>query len=162
MIGSENASPVIWSPISKPYPMNFRVTALPVYRYLRDQYRRNRSGFADWHSQGILRQRQLMGGDDLCTPPLKVILDEDALPPLPDLIARLARARAGRSFAFHCVTHVELLFALAPCKRLRRIGVIGSNMLQWYLMRRAAITRQRYQWSPAWIFVAARRALPRR
>ena len=71
--------------------------------------------FADWHSQGILRQRQLlMGGDDLCNGPLKVILDEDALPPLPDLIARLARARAaGRSFAFHCVTHVELLFALS-------------------------------------------------
>ena len=71
--------------------------------------------FADWRSQGILRQRALlMGGDQLRDGPLKIILDEDALPPLPDLIARLGRARAaGRSFAFHCVSHVELLYALS-------------------------------------------------
>lgn len=71
--------------------------------------------FADWRSQGLLRQRvMLMGGDQLCEGPLKIVLDEDALPPLPELIRRLRRARAaGRALAFHCVTHIELLFALS-------------------------------------------------
>ena len=94
--------------------MNFRVTALPVLPIPATNTDATAARFADWQYWRILRQRQLlMGGDDLCNGPLKVILDEDALPPLPDLIARLARAwAAGRSFVFHCVTHVELLFAL--------------------------------------------------
>ncbi len=71
--------------------------------------------FADWRSQRLLRQRVvLMGGDQLSDGPLKIVLDEDALPPLPVLTKRLRRARAaGRALAFHCVTHVELLFALS-------------------------------------------------
>ena len=71
--------------------------------------------FAQWQRDGMLQQNVLLMGDDsLPAGPLKVILDEDALPTLSDLVARLHRARAsGRSLAFHCVTHVELLFALS-------------------------------------------------
>ena len=55
--------------------------------------------------------------------------------PLPDLIARLARAwAAGRSFAFHCVTHVEP-FALSALQAVASDRRIGSNMLHWCAMR---------------------------
>ncbi len=43
---------------------------------------------------------------------LKIVLHEDALPPLEDLVARVARSHAsGRAAAFHCVTRTELVFA---------------------------------------------------
>jgi predicted amidohydrolase YtcJ len=42
------------------------------------------------------------------------LLDEDRLPSLDRLVERINRARAkGRNVAFHCVTHLELVFALA-------------------------------------------------
>jgi len=44
---------------------------------------------------------------------LKVLLDEDQLPDLDDLIARVRSAHhAGRGVAFHCVTRTELVYAL--------------------------------------------------
>ena len=100
-----------------------------------------------------------MGGDELCNGPLKVILDEDALPPLPDLIARLARARAaGRSFAFHCVTHVELLFALSALQavasdrrdRIEHASLVCDEVMP--LLRDSGVS-----WSHSLIFVAARK-----
>ncbi len=65
--------------------------------------------------QGTLLQRvQVMGADDLETGYLKVLLDEDRLPPLDELVRRITVARGkGRNVAFHCVTHLELVFALA-------------------------------------------------
>jgi predicted amidohydrolase YtcJ len=46
--------------------------------------------------------------------PVKVVLDEDRLPPIEELVAWFRRARsAGRPIAVHCVTRVELLLALA-------------------------------------------------
>lgn len=73
--------------------------------------------------RGELRCRVLlMGGPDLPEPaeplaargPVKLVLDERALPPLADLVDALAAARAaGRRAAVHCVTRSELLLALA-------------------------------------------------
>lgn len=65
--------------------------------------------------QGILHQHvQVMGNDDLDAGYLKILLDEDRLPPLDQLVGRINRARRkGRNVAFHCVTHLELVFALA-------------------------------------------------
>jgi predicted amidohydrolase YtcJ len=65
-------------------------------------------------SGNLLQQVSLMGGDDLDSGYLKILLDEDSLPDLADLIRRINLARhRGRNVAFHCVTHVELVFALA-------------------------------------------------
>lgn len=95
--------------------------------------------FADWQASGVLQQRILLMGDDsLTSGPLKVILDEDALPTLQSLITRLQQARArGRSFAFHCVTHLELLFALTalaevepdPRDRIEHAAIVYDTML---------------------------------
>ena len=54
-----------------------------------------------------------MGDETLEEGFLKVMLDEDRLPGLDELIARINTAHVlGRRVAFHCVTHLELLFAL--------------------------------------------------
>ena len=51
--------------------------------------------------------------------PAKVLLDDDRLPALDDLVARLAPARrAGRAVAFHCVTHAQAALALAALEDL--------------------------------------------
>ncbi len=78
-------------------------------------------------SDGALRQRVLLMGDDtldfeaddhLQRGPLKVMLDEAALPDLEALGTRIAVAhRSRRAVAFHCVTRVELLFALAALRQ---------------------------------------------
>lgn len=71
--------------------------------------------FQGLQSSGKLLQRvTLMGDDTLQEGYLKVLLDEDSLPPLLSLVQRINTARArGRHIAFHCVTHLELVFALA-------------------------------------------------
>ena len=62
----------------------------------------------------ILQHAYLMGDDSLDFGHLKILLDEDNLPPLNELEARIRRAREKeRGIAFHCVTHIELLFAIA-------------------------------------------------
>ena len=62
----------------------------------------------------ILQHAYLMGDDSLDFGHLKILLDEDNLPPLNELEARIRRAREKeRGIAFHCVTHLELLFAIA-------------------------------------------------
>lgn len=67
------------------------------------------------HQDGVLLQQvSLMGDDSLEEGYLKVLLDEDRLPALEKLVARINAARSrGRNIAFHCVTHLELVFALA-------------------------------------------------
>jgi predicted amidohydrolase YtcJ len=73
------------------------------------------ANFNRLHQQGTLLQRvEVMGADDLDAGYLKILLDEDRLPPLDQLIGRINAAREkGRNIAFHCVTHLELVFALA-------------------------------------------------
>ena len=71
--------------------------------------------FQKMHERGeILQNASLMGDDSLAYGHLKILLDEDSLPPLKELEARIRQAREKkRGIAFHCVTHIELLFAIA-------------------------------------------------
>ena len=78
---------------------------------------------ADAHRAGALPQRlTLMSGGALAAPtdgafrvgPVKVLLDDHALPELDCFAARIADARAwGRAVAVHCVTAAELALTLA-------------------------------------------------
>ena len=75
------------------------------------------------HRSGALPQRlTLMSGGPLAAPddgafgvgPMKVLLDDHALPDFEDFVARVGRARAwGRPVAVHCVTAGELALSLA-------------------------------------------------
>ena len=87
----------------------------------------------------LLQQVTLMGGDDLDSGYLKILLDEDGLPDLAELVRRINRTRhKGRNVAFHCVTHLELVFALAalaeavPCEqgfdRIEHGAVVDDEM----------------------------------
>ena len=71
--------------------------------------------FQRMHERGeMLQNVYLMGDDSLNCGHLKILLDEDNLPPLHELEARIRRAREKkRGIAFHCVSHIELLFAIA-------------------------------------------------
>jgi predicted amidohydrolase YtcJ len=71
-------------------------------------------------SGALLQELTLMGSEDLprstlfTSGPLKLLYDENALPPLDTVTPRIHDARAqGRSVAAHCVTLSELLFFLA-------------------------------------------------
>jgi predicted amidohydrolase YtcJ len=78
---------------------------------------------ADAHRRGALPQRlNLMSGGPLAAPedgairigPLKILLDDHALPDWDEMIGRIALARAlGRPVAVHCVTAGELALTLA-------------------------------------------------
>lgn len=86
----------------------------------------------------------LMSGDDLPADPryrigpVKILLDDAALPSLDGLVARLARARElGRNVAIHCVTHAELALAVAalqivgacPDDRIEHGALIAADMI---------------------------------
>lgn len=103
---------------------------------------------ADAHRSGALPQRlTLMSAGPLTAPPhgnivvgpVKMLLDEQALPSFDEALARLRAARAwGRPLAVHAVTAVELAFALAlfateGARRGDRIehgGVIPAEAIQ--------------------------------
>jgi predicted amidohydrolase YtcJ len=58
---------------------------------------------------------------------VKIVLREGDLPELPGVAHLVARARAvGRAVAFHCVTRVELVFALAALERAG--GRVGDRI----------------------------------
>ncbi|HXQ13849.1 MAG TPA: amidohydrolase family protein [Caulobacteraceae bacterium] len=100
------------------------------------------AGLASAARSGELPQRlTLMGGGPLTPPadgafrvgPVKILLDDHALPPLDDIVATVAHARAwGRGVAVHCVTAGELSVTLAalemagtrPGDRIEHGGVI--------------------------------------
>jgi len=87
------------------------------------------AAIADAQRAGDLAQRVLVMGDEslpvlatpeLSTGALKLLLDERALPDLGSLVARIAAAHARRrTVAVHCVTRVELHFALAALAEAR-------------------------------------------
>jgi predicted amidohydrolase YtcJ len=99
---------------------------------------------AQAHRAGELPQRlMLMSGGELEAPadrafavgPVKVLLDDHALPDLDDFSARIGRARRwGRAVAVHCVTAGELALSLAafeaagaaPGDRIEHGGVIPA------------------------------------
>jgi predicted amidohydrolase YtcJ len=102
---------------------------------------------ADAQRAGELPQRlMLMSGGLLEAPadgaftvgPLKVLLDEHALPDLEDFTARIAQARRwGRALAVHCVTAAELALTLAAFEtagarlgdRIEHGGVIPQDAI---------------------------------
>ncbi|QUM70701.1 amidohydrolase family protein [Sphingopyxis granuli] len=68
----------------------------------------------------IMGQETLPAGDGYALGPLKLLLDENDLPPLATVVERIAAARrSGRHVAAHCVTLAELLFYL---EALRQAG----------------------------------------
>ncbi len=80
-------------------------------------------------AQGELRQRiQLLGGlrlptttsEHLTVGAFKLLLDDDRLPALVRLTAKIAAVhRRGRAVAIHCVTRTELIFGLAALAAAR-------------------------------------------
>lgn len=99
----------------------------------------------------LLQHVQLMGDDSLSSGALKVMLDEDELPELDALAGRIQRAhRLGRMVAFHCVSHVELLFALSALDqagvqsgvRIEHGGVIRPSVLPQLLACKATVVTQ--------------------
>ena len=119
---------------------NFGITALTDASVTTDADAAER--LADAHRAGELPQRlRLMSGGALQAPgdgafavgPVKVLLDDHALPDFDDFVGRIAAARAwGRRVAVHCVTAAELAVALAafetagaqPGDRIEHGGVI--------------------------------------
>ena len=86
----------------------------------------------------LLQRIVLMGGESLARGDLKIMLDEDDLPELQELAARITRAHsAGRGVAFHCVSHVELLMALSAMEiaavpvpvRIEHGGVVRPEVI---------------------------------
>ena len=64
-------------------------------------------------SLNLPQRYQLMGSENLNEGPLKLILDDYQLPEFDFFCERIAKAHEhGRSVAIHCVTLVELVFAL--------------------------------------------------
>lgn len=102
---------------------------------------------ADAHRRGDLPQHlTLMSGGPLSAPadaafavgPLKVLLDDHALPDFDDFLERIAAARAQhRPIAVHCVTAAELALTLAvletagarPGDRIEHGGVIPAEAI---------------------------------
>jgi predicted amidohydrolase YtcJ len=72
--------------------------------------------------------------DGIALGPMKVLLDDDELPPIEQLAARVAAAHAARrSVAVHCVTRVQLLVALEaglrPGDRVEHGAVVPTELL---------------------------------
>ena len=66
-----------------------------------------------YHSVPLRQRLQAMGDESLATGPLKILLDDAALPAFDALRECMASAhRRGRPVAVHCVTRTELIFAL--------------------------------------------------
>jgi len=95
---------------------------------------------------GALPQRLLLlgapagGHRGLAAGPRKLVLDECALPALPELAETLRGVHAaGRAVALHCVTRAELAFALAaleeagplPGDRIEHASVAPPELVGW-------------------------------
>jgi len=87
----------------------------------------------------LLQHVLLMGNASLPSGTLKILLDEDDLPALPELVAGIQTAAAqGRGVAFHCVSHIELLFALQALAdaghpegaRIEHAGVVRAEVVR--------------------------------
>ena len=96
--------------------------------------------FKKWLKEGLIQQKYwLMGDETIQGGPMKIVLDEDALPDINFLLNRINNARQmDRNVAFHCTTHVELLFALAALKdssieegdRIEHGSIITDEMIK--------------------------------
>lgn len=102
---------------------------------------------AQAHRTGDLPQRlTLMSGGELAAPtdaaftlgPVKVLLDDHALPEFDDFLNRIASARSwGRNVAVHCVTAAELALSLAAFEAAGSLP--GDRIEHGSVIPRAAI-----------------------
>ena len=83
--------------------------------------------------------------------PWKLLLDERALPPLPELADRVRSAHGqGRCVAIHCVTRAELVLALAafdearvrPGDRIEHASVAPPELVAWIARLGLAVVTQ--------------------
>lgn len=108
-------------------------------------------------AQGALLQKfDLMGDESLESGYHKIMLDEDALPVIDDLVAVIIKAgEQGRGVAFHCVSHIELLFALTGLKtavkaglktahpaRIEHASIVREEMIEQLLDCHASVVTQ--------------------
>ncbi len=71
---------------------------------------------------------QVMGNEQLTKGPLKLLIDDYRLPDVDSFERRISDAhRADRTVAIHCVSRVELVFALAA---LQRVGVVKGDRIE--------------------------------
>jgi predicted amidohydrolase YtcJ len=87
----------------------------------------------------LMGTEELPAGDGYALGPVKLLLDENDLPPVETVAARIAAARAlGRNVAAHCVTLGELLFYLEALSqaggaragdRIEHGGVIAESLI---------------------------------
>lgn len=110
--------------------------------------------------EGELLQRGVLMGSEALGPlhhpmlergALKVVLDEPRLPGFDELVARIAHAHAeGRAVAVHCVTRVELTFALGAWReagaragdRIEHAGVAPPELVDWIARTPLAVVSQ--------------------
>ena len=90
------------------------------------------------NSGAIQQKLYVMGDGSVSAGPRKIMLDEDALPPFDQLVTDLRLAHEqDRGAAFHCVSHLELVFVLAaldeaglhPQDRIEHGGMITQEMI---------------------------------
>jgi len=112
--------------------------------------------FEDAVTRGALPQRVVMMGGphlpegqhgEVARGPLKILLDDVALPDFDDLSREVAQAHgAGRAVAFHCVTRTQLVFALTvleaagdrPGDRIEHAAIAPPDLLD--LLRARGVT----------------------
>ncbi len=108
-------------------------------------------------SKQVAQRVTLMGDESLGSGFLKVMLDEDNLPDLAELQKRTRHAHEqGRGVAFHCVSQVELLYALealrdSPDRSLDRIEHASLVSPNYFEMMRdlevLVVTQPGFIWS---------------
>ena len=108
-------------------------------------------------SREIAQRVTLMGDESLGFGFLKIMLDEDNLPELGELQRRTSDAHEeGRGVAFHCVSQVELLYALealrgSPNRNLDRIEHASLVSPDYFEMMRdmevLVVTQPGFIWS---------------
>jgi predicted amidohydrolase YtcJ len=103
------------------------------------------AALASARARGALPQRLVLlgaprAGDGFEVGPMKLVLDERALPPLAELAGRVRAAHAdGRGVAVHCVTRAELVLALAALEeagpsradRIEHASVAPPELVAW-------------------------------
>ena len=82
----------------------------------------NTETLALYRRAGLRQRLQAMGDESLPTGPLKILLDDAALPGFDTFCQRIESAhRSGRPVAVHCVTRAELVFTLSA------LGDVGAQ-----------------------------------
>ncbi|MFG3615719.1 amidohydrolase family protein [Nocardia sp. NPDC047654] len=83
--------------------------------------------------------------------PTKILLDDTALPSLPEFVARIRAAHeAGRPVAVHCVTRVQLILTIAALDeagllagdRIEHGAMVPADLMEWLRRKRVPVVTQ--------------------